>query len=110
MDQIKCRCVLLICMSHLMPMKASANVFVFLFRSGIPADVSDERLKNLSNLKENVTSSEASDLFSVVNELANVCYQTYFYCSLFIEMLVCCTLKGALDKGQCISLRHVFTT
>eukprot|EP00795_Rhopilema_esculentum_P001016 gene1016-15340_t len=39
---------------------------------GIPADVSDERLKNLSALKENVSSSEASDLFNVVNELATV--------------------------------------
>ena len=49
------------------------SVFVFLVQTGIPADVSDERLKNLSALKENVTSSEASDLFGVVNELATVC-------------------------------------
>ena len=47
--------------------------FRYFIRTGIPADVSDERLKNLSSLKENVTSSEATDLFSVVNELATVC-------------------------------------
>ena len=39
---------------------------------GVPADVSDERLKGLSKLKEDLTSSEAAVLFNVVNELATV--------------------------------------
>ena len=38
----------------------------------MPADVSDERLKGLSKLKEDLTSSEAAVLFNVVNELATV--------------------------------------
>jgi len=79
---------------------------------GIPADVSDERLKNLSNLKENVTSSEASDLFSVVNELANVVSKKTPDSQL--KHLVYALLDGLADKhaqssnGACAILNCLF--
>lgn len=79
---------------------------------GIPANVSDERLKNLALLKESVASNEASDLFTVVNEIATVLSRKTPDSQL--KHLVYSLIDGLGDKhaqssnGSCAILNCIF--
>ena len=55
----------------------SIKLILPFFYTGVPPNVSDERIEALTELRDTLAKSDPSALFNVVNELSVVCFIIY---------------------------------